>query len=396
MRKLMLILSITVTQLTAQIEKGVRLTQLEYLQELEFKTKEAPSDSLFFVYNERIFTTAWRLHSSSNKEHKEISNRFLSVYYNNKGCKKSDLGYYKDAYNNYFSALTYAEKNNDSLLLGEIRNNIAAMFYDQKYYDESIKSLNKSIAYSTNYPENLFAAYTSISSVYFAKNILDSAIVYANKAINHHTGDSSDYAISLCNLASIQYIKKDFSGALNNFQTAFNIYKNINPTGSTMMLSNVAKIYSNSGDIKLAEKTALQLKEFANTNHSLEGIMEAALILKNIYKKQNKCQLELSETGIYYAMRDSILNESNKNALIKRDVQYAYDKKALTDSLKFAEGVKTQKAIIQSVRNKLQKEKTQRYAIIVVLLMVCIFTALIINRFLLIRRQKSIISEQKS
>ncbi len=372
----------------------IRISPVDYLKSLEKQMKGAKNDSLFSYYNDLLYKNASPLLNSS---YFASASHYLAIYYNNAGGIQSDRGKYKEAYNSYFKALTLSESIADSSLIGETYNNIATMFYYQKYYNKSIQNHIKAIRVSRNFPENLSTSYTSLSADYFSENMVDSAIHYANKAIEiyNQMGDSSSIAISLCNIGSIQNHTKDYKGALVSFTKAFDIYKNINPSGSVMMLSNVARIYTNLGDMKHAEEAALKLKEFSVKNNSPAGVMEAALILKKVYQGQNKCKLEMKETMLFYTLKDSIQNESNKNDLVKRDLQYSFDKKSLTDSLKYEAGKKIQDAKLLAQENKLQKEKIQRYAISIGLLLVIIFAALMVNRFLLIRKQKEVIADQK-
>ena len=98
---------------------------------------------------------------------------------------------------------------------------------------------------------------------------------------------------------------------------------------------------------------------------------------------------------LYIEMRDSIESEENQKEVIRQEYKYAYEKKAAADSIKAAEATKVQKAEIARQDAELEAKEKEKMMLYGGLGLVVLFSLFLFNRFRLIRKQKSIIEEQK-
>jgi serine phosphatase RsbU (regulator of sigma subunit) len=91
---------------------------------------------------------------------------------------------------------------------------------------------------------------------------------------------------------------------------------------------------------------------------------------------------------IWLQYRDSLINQSNRKAAIRNQVQIEYDKKALTDSLR-SENEKDK--IVMENEIELNRQQNQKMVLYIGLSLVIIFSIILFNRFRIIRNQKSLI-----
>ena len=90
-------------------------------------------------------------------------------------------------------------------------------------------------------------------------------------------------------------------------------------------------------------------------------------------------------------IHDSILSKANSQELVKQELKYAYEKKALADSLNY----ENQKKITEiSNEEELKIEENKQITLSVILGLAILSALFIFNRFRLIKKQKSIIESQ--
>lgn len=93
----------------------------------------------------------------------------------------------------------------------------------------------------------------------------------------------------------------------------------------------------------------------------------------------------------FYVTRDSILNKSNQQELVRQEFKYNYDKQALSDSLNYANQKKLSEIETQV---KFKSEKNKRITLYFGLALVFIFAVFMFNRFRITQKQKNIIEQQ--
>jgi hypothetical protein len=117
--------------------------------------------------------------------------------------------------------------------------------------------------------------------------------------------------------------------------------------------------------------------------------------LNKVYRATGDYHKALDSYELFIQMRDSISNEKTRKEAIKTKFKYEYEKKAAADSIKVAE----QRKVFDL---KLEKEKTQKTALYVTIVLTIVFSLFMYNRFRITRKQKQLIeikeketSEQK-
>jgi class 3 adenylate cyclase len=119
-----------------------------------------------------------------------------------------------------------------------------------------------------------------------------------------------------------------------------------------------------------------------------QNIRNSAQSLVSAYKGLGMYPQAFEMLNLYKRMNDSINNRELRKNLIRRQLQFDYDRKTLADSIRNL-------AERQVVAERLRKEKTRRMALWGGLLLTIVFGGIMDNRFLLTRRQKVQISREK-
>ncbi len=161
--------------------------------------------------------------------------------------------------------------------------------------------------------------------------------------------------------------------------------------GESTFLINVSVTYFKMGDVSLAIKYGEKALTLAEKIEAAKQIQDASRILVDCYRKKGDFKKALEMQTLSLMIHDSILSKANSQELIKQDLKYAYEKKALADSLNY-ENQKKISAI--SNEEELRIEENKQITLYIILALVILSALFILNRFRLINKQKNIIESQ--
>jgi len=231
----------------------------------------------------------------------------------------------------------------------------------------------------------------AIGGIYFDEKKFDQALDYyqkgliKNQAINSKRGISN----SLSNIGNIYTYRKDFAKALAYYEEALMVAQTSGDLqGISGALNNICLVYKETGDVKKSIQYGKRALDLAREMGVAIEIRESSKLLYKNYKdlKLYKDALEMNE--LYYTMRDSILSEENKSAVMKQELQYNYQKKKELD-----EKENEKKIAISNEREN--KQRVINYAVSIGLLLVLVFAFFALNRWRVTRKQRNIIQDQK-
>lgn len=377
--------------------------------------------------------------AKSDKERIEIS-RKLGLYYSGKGnyeqaikyqiqsldfSKKvgdksgmaiacTNLGVIYESQGNYpegikvlYEGLKLYDEVGDTLNVVASYVNISLINMDQGNYKDALTHSSKALQICEKAKNKLYEGYiyNTIGLIYYYMNSYDLALVNHQKAleIRNGLGDKSTIAGSLTNIALVYYsIGNDYEEQ-NNWQEAIKKYKEAEVNylkskviyetlkddyGIGMSNINLGSLYSRMKNYPSARKHIEEGLSIYKRVGSKEGLKESYNALYEIDTLQKNYKDAFKHYQYYVAYRDSLVNQDNTRKTLQAQMQYDFDKKATADSLFVVEEKK-----IAAI--KLEKEKTQRYGLILILVLVVVFTGFLFNRFKLIQKQKKVIEEQK-
>jgi serine phosphatase RsbU (regulator of sigma subunit) len=294
----------------------------------------------------------------------------------------------------YLRALKIKEKLGDQKAIATTLGNIGLVYGGQKDY---IKALNyqfkaekiaEKIGDKTGMSRNL----SSIGSLYNAQNDYNKALSVLLKAqkIANELGDKTQQAILLSNIGDSYYGKKDYLKALEYYSNSNIISKELgNKYAITYNFGNLGLVYKGLGKFKEAE---LYFKQTIINSDSL-GLLESLCIseeeLSSLYDTLGRTK----EAFIHYKkaalLKDSLFGQENKKQLIRKEMNYEFDKKEAATKA----GHDREMAVAIAEQ---KKQQIIIWSIIAGLFLVILFASFVFQSLRTTRKQKSIIELQKN
>lgn len=302
-----------------------------------------------------------------DKESNEAVLNILSLAYYYKGDRKESLLYLNILKNIYL-------KNHDDDKLSLVLNRIGALYQDWSLQTEALNYFNKAFKFAikSKNPARISQCYNNLGLINKEQENYDKAFDYFFKAkeIYTHLNDKKNLAFTLNNIGIIYKRIKSYDKALNYFQQAAEIKKDLGDTRTLAnSYGNMAEVYLEQKKYSEAENLYKESLILRTQNNDFENIIRDLLALSKLNSLNNnltKAKNYLSETEMkisnnslpdikrYFYETASLYYEKNndfKNAFI-------YYKKAqeLTDSIINKES--RDKAIeIEYLINSEQKEQ---------------------------------------
>lgn len=267
---------------------------------------------------------------------------------NNTASIFNTIGDYEQAINLYQQSLDISEKLNDAELLVANLNDLTIVYVAIKNYDDALKTLTNAKSYLLKSEEPKFLAVLdgNIGAVYYQKKNYDSAISYSQKCLQqmHLPSDSIDALITIAeSYTGVGNYKK----AYNNYSIAYNITtKTGDKLNQAKILTGMAqlqmsllkeketdnKIRYNSivsrSKLKLAEQYIDTAITYSKSTASISDLEEEYKILYDIQKQSGNYQGALNSIERHYLYRDSIRSSDKVKEVVRKDLQYKYEKKA--------------------------------------------------------------------
>lgn len=317
----------------------------------------------------------------------------LAKALNNIGSVYEDLGDIAKALEYYHKSLKIREEIKDEKGVAVCFNNIGLIYFKQKDFDKALKYYHSALSLLTklNHRQLIAISYNNIGLVYKSKNNFTYALYYFQKAraIQLSIGDDFNVIQSTNNLAGLYEDQEKYSEALKLYEENQVLSDTLNyKKGTAVSLVNIAEVYFKTGKQKEAlakAKSGLILfQELGFPEH----VSKTSALLSRIYESMGNYKEAYFMQVLHKKMNDSLNNIENRKASIQKEFQYAYEKKAATDSLKIATERK-------ELALKAKQEKMQRYYLYFGLAGLLVFSLIIANRLKVSRRQNVIIENQK-
>lgn len=290
---------------------------------------------------------------------------------------------------NYLKALKISEEAGDNTGTAEILNNIGVLYDYQNDTDNALEYYGRSLKLLETTGDKIGMGFilNNIAYVYNVKQQTDKAIEFYQKslAIRIELNDKRGMGESYNNLGSLYKDKQDFENAFIYLNKGLQLREEVqDKRGMANSYKNMCDLYLKQNKFKPALEFGLKSIALSKEMGYPEMVMNAADKLSKVYKGMGDYHKALDNYELYITMRDSISNEKTRKEAIKTKFKYEYEKKAEADSIKVAEQRKT-------FDLRIEKEKTQKIALYVIILLTIIFSLFIYNRFRITKKQKQLI-----
>lgn len=323
--------------------------------------------------------------------------RGMQLALNNIGVAYMNSELLNKALSYFLKSLKIAEESGNTAGLGSMYFNCAQVYRRTGNIRKSNEYLlkTKQVA-EVKHDTNLISlAYTNLSTGYRNLHILDSARYYLNLAKTTLNAQSS-------NSAKFNYYLNEalFLVETGEHRKALEAFLKMRPYATALndeitLLINIAEEYATLKDqakaldyFKEAYALSLKIKTYNNLayiSYAIAGIYEA----RGDYKKS----AEMMRLHLTY--KDSADQHIRVQQIAQQQLEFDYQRKQVSDSLRFEHKEKLKNAELQVAEAKLHKEKYFRILLVVLLVFIVLFAAFIYNRFLLAKKQKQIIEGQK-
>jgi signal transduction histidine kinase len=265
----------------------------------------------------------------------------LAALNQNLGNVYNDMEDYDKAIDYYKNAITITESIVPKVVVSpSLYNNIGSVLIHQKKYKEALDYLDTGsrISQQTNNRRSLAGAYTNLSDAW------------------HNLGDnekSYDYGTRALEISRSQSDKRTMANAMINIGTALseasdNVLqaRHIDPKDrypmSVALLDSALRLAATLGDPVTKE--------------------EAYKYLGEISQREKDYPLALSSMHAYEQLHDTIINNDNEKAIIRKFIQYDFDKKAAEIQLRqqITEGrLKEQELLSRSAEQQLKLNQNE-------------------------------------
>jgi tetratricopeptide (TPR) repeat protein len=367
-----------------EISKSINklsLTARVYLQKGNYCINIGDFDSAIVFYNKAL------------KSREEISNEeVLDGIYNNLGVVYQKKGNYSKALENFLIALENQEKKTDSLLISKTFLNIGLVYSNLKDYKKSMLYYKKSleIRRKINDQKGIALLYNNMAIVNYYTEDYDNVRSYFKKAYDIYLqlGLKRQQAMALSNLSEIYNLLGQNDMALKYYYKNLEVDKELKDRKSIIAdYHNIANCLNNKGDYKLAikyNKQALKLSKDIGAKSDIKDSYESLFL---IYSENNNYKKALEYHLLYFAMHDSIFNESKLKQITEMQEKYQSEKKK-----KKIELLKNEKEISDL---KIRKQKIYAASLLLGFVFIFGFLIMFFYKNTKIRHKNSILAYQK-
>jgi len=239
-------------------------------------------------------------------------------------------------------ALKLQEEAGDKTEIANSLGNIGLIYKDQgdtlkmfEYWDKSLR-----LRMETGDKIGVASIYNFYATYYGTTRQLLKTLDYLNKslALFEETDQTSGVGDVLTNLGTVYKRMGDLKTALNYYEKSCLLRKKINDKhGVAISLNKIADVYYRLKNNTKAKQNALEGFRLSKELGYPAEIGGAAKLLYLLYKQEGNGRLALEMRELYVQMKDSVDNAEIRKAGIQRQLQYDYEKKAVTDSTRNAE-----------------------------------------------------------
>jgi serine phosphatase RsbU (regulator of sigma subunit)/Tfp pilus assembly protein PilF len=337
--------------------------------ELFYKQEYAYScnNMAIFYENNGHYPIALKFHLKSLELQKELKNKKgIGNSYNNLGILSFDMGEIDKATGYYDRALEIRREVKDSFGLGSTLNNQGLIYQQNQDFEEALNNFNEALEIFKNLInfKGIAMIEYNVGTTMMMMKEYDSAETHLLEAleINKKISFKSRISASYSQLAYIELERGDMMKEKNLGQ---------------------AKIHFNQ-----AKDYATKALQIAEEIESLVDVINAAQQLYWTQKEIGEFEEALTTFELLASSKDSLVKIKDSQRMLGEKFEFEYEKKIEQDSIKIAEEKKVTEA-------RLEKEKTQRFALYGGIIILIFFGGFIFNRFRKSQKQKLIIEDQK-
>lgn len=264
--------------------------------------------------------------------------------YGNLGNCYYRLNLYPKSLDSFIKALKIYEELNRKNEIAGYSGNIGAIYNSignnekaLEFYEKALK-INEEIKNEQSIAINLVC----IGNAYNDLNKHDLALQYFEKAlpINEKIGNKEYYANNLANIGNIKSHFKQYNEALEYEKKALNIFEEIKENeGIASQLVHIGSEYSSLNNYEEALKYFKKSLQLSQDQKIIRIQRDCYKELSKLYYNTSDYKSSIDSYKKYISLKDSVNNESNQKSILRKQMEYDFEKK---EALTKAEFIKEQ------------------------------------------------------
>lgn len=323
--------------------------------------------------------------------------RGMYLALNNIGAAYLNNELFSKALNYFLKSLRYIENTNDYSNISRVYSNCGVIYRSTGDLKKSKIYFLKSNQFArlSRDTDVIISSYCSLSSVNRNMNMMDSAKYYLGQAgafLSERNGTTAKFHYK--HGWSLLFAQQgDYRQAMASFKEALK-YAAIHSDQITVLI-NIAEQYSKLGDNTNALEHYKKAYDLSKSNSMYDNLELITLSMATVYEKMGKDKdyaRYMKEHSVY---KDSNVRINNAHQIYRQQLEFDFEKKQVADSIRFEEKQKMQEIELEAAAAKLNKERVFRIMLLAMLVLIIVFSAFIFNRFIITKRQKKVIEQQK-
>jgi serine phosphatase RsbU (regulator of sigma subunit)/Tfp pilus assembly protein PilF len=318
---------------------------------------------------------------------------------------------YTKAIEYWLEVLKYKEARNDKEGISAMTGNIGLVYWNTGDNKKALEYLFKALKQSELLNDKNKAAIQkgNIGMVYFKLNDYNKALSYFFDALEMaETGGFDELKKNtIGNIGVIYYEQKNYVKAKEYYLKSLELQQKAGEKqGISRQLGNIGHLYVNAPELAIEKgnpKKGLVLAEEYLDNAlkmsydigALNLISEQEDFYSKLEEKKGNWKNAIIRYKTFIKLRDSINSEENQKLIVKKEIQYEFDKKATADSVAYAKESEVSSALLKQKEAEIKSKQLQQWGLGIGLLLVLIFSGFLYNRIQIIQKQKHLIELQK-
>lgn len=310
------------------------------------------------------------------------------------GLVEREKGVYNKSSEYYYQALEIADKYDLKKQKASIYNGIAILASIQNDHEKAVEYYSKALEIykKIDFLAGQSSIYNNIGLVYLDQKNNSVALKYFLRAleISKTLEDDFNMAINSENIGLIYHELNDYDLATIYYNKALKIwYKRHDENSIAINLSYIGKTFIKQKKWKSALDTLQKALELSDKINSIATQRDLAFHLCDAYEGANDPTNALKYYKLGKSLTDSIQNEEKTKEITEIQLNYAFNKIKVQDSIKH-------QMEVQVKENQLKSEKNYKYIISIVLLIISVLLFFVFKNYKEKTKANNIITEQKN